>query len=109
MNFDNLTGKVLIAGFNTDKHLGIQTQYKLFSPRFGFAYQLFTNTVIRGGFGIFNAAGSGGGLYRMHRYPPFAINNAVTVNQFAANYSRVQDGFPRGVAPDFATASSNPV
>jgi len=110
MNFDNRTGKVLIAGFNTDKHLGIQTQYKLFSPRFGFAYQLSSNTVIRGGFGIFyNAQGSGGGLYRMHRYPPFAINNAVTANQFASNFGRVQDGFPRGVAPDFATASSNPV
>ena len=91
---------MLIAGFGTDKHLGIQTQYKPLSPRFGFAYQLSSNTVIRGGFGIFyNAQGSGGVVfYRMHRYPPFAINNAVTVNQFAANYGRVQAGrAPAGV------------
>jgi hypothetical protein len=110
MNLNNLTGKVLIAGFNTGRHLGIQTQYRLFAPRFGFAYQLLPGTVVRGGFGLFyNASGTGGGLYRMHRYPPFAVNNAVTVNQFAPNYSRVEDGLPPAVAPDFATVSANPV
>jgi hypothetical protein len=110
MNLNNLTGKVLIAGFNTDKHIGIQTQYKLLAPRFGFAYQLRSSTVLRGGFGLFyNAAGTGGGLFRMHRYPPFAVNNAVTVNQFAPNYSKVQDGLPPAVAPNFATVSNNPV
>lgn len=110
MNLNNLTGRVLISGFNTGRHLGIQTQWKLFAPRFGFAYQLLSNTVLRGGFGLFyNASGTGGGLYRMHRYPPFAVNNAMTVNQFAPNYRRVQDGLPPAVAPDFATVSNHPV
>src|SRR5579859_1953516 len=47
MNLNNQTGKVMIAGFNTDRHVGIQTQWKLFAPRFGFAYQLFPSTVLR--------------------------------------------------------------
>ena len=110
MNLNNLTGKVMIAGFNTDKHLGIQTQYKLFAPRFGFAYQLLSNTVVRGGFGLFyNASGTGGGLYRMHRYPPFAVNNAVTVNELAPNYQTVSQGLPPAVPFNFAAVSNNPV
>ena len=110
MNLNNLTGKVLIATFNTGRHVGIQTQYKLFAPRFGFAYQLLPSTVLRGGFGIFyNAAGTGGGLYRMHRYLPFAASDAVTVNELAPNYSKVQNGLPPAPSTDFATVSANPV
>ena len=40
MNLNNQTGKVMIAGYNTGRHVGINTQYKMFAPRFGFAYQL---------------------------------------------------------------------
>jgi hypothetical protein len=110
MNLNNLTGKIMIAGFNTGRHVGIQTQWKLLAPRFGFAYQLFRSTVLRGGFGLFyNAAGTGGGLYRMHRYLPFAASDAVTVNEFAPNYPKVQNGLPRAPSTDFATASNNPV
>jgi hypothetical protein len=110
MNLNNLTGKILIAGFNTGRHVGIETQRKLFAPRFGFAYQAMRNTVLRGGYGIFyNAAGTGGGLYRMHRYLPFAASNAVTVNEFSPAYKRVVDGLPGIPATDFATASNNPV
>ena len=110
MNFNNLTGKVMIAGFNTGRHVGILTQWKMFAPRFGFAYQLDRNTVLRGGFGIFyNANGSGGGLYRMHRYLPFAASDAVTVNELAANYPKVQQGLPPAPSSDFATVSANPI
>src|SRR5262249_53165187 len=84
LNLNEETGKVLIAAFNPGRHVGIQTQWKLFAPRFGFAYQLRRNTVARGGFGIFyNAAGTGGGLFRMHRYPPMAAVDSVTVNEFS--------------------------
>jgi hypothetical protein len=110
MNLNNLTGKVMIAGFNTGRHVGILTQWKMFAPRFGFAYQLFHNTVLRGGFGLFyNANGSGGGLYRMHRYLPFAASDAVTVNELAPNYPKVQQGLPPAPSTDFATVSNNPV
>jgi hypothetical protein len=110
MNLNNLTGKVMIAGFNTGRHVGILTQWKLFAPRFGFAYQLPRNTVLRGGFGIFyNAAGTGGGLYRMHRYLPFAASDAVTVNELSPAYPKVQNGLPPAPSTDFATVSNNPV
>ena len=110
MNLNNLTGKVMIAGYNSDPHVGILTQWTMFAPRFGFAYQLFRNTVLRGGYGIFyNANGSGGGLYRMHRYLPFAASDAVTVNELAANYRTVSQGLPPAPSTDFATVSNNPV
>src|SRR5262249_36845301 len=90
--------------------VGIHTQRKLLAPRFGFAYQLRRNTVVRGGFGIFyNAAGTGGGLFRMHRYLPFAASNAVTANEFSPSYKRVQDGLPPIPATAFATVTDNPV
>ncbi len=38
-NFNLSTGKVMIAGYNTDRRLGVQSYNKLFAPRFGFAYQ----------------------------------------------------------------------
>jgi hypothetical protein len=110
MNLNNLTGKVMIAGFNSGRHVGIQTQFKLFAPRFGFAYQVFRTTVVRGGYGIFyNANGSGGGLFRMHRYLPFAASDAVSVNELAANYPKVQAGLPPAPSTDFATVSNNPI
>ncbi len=110
MNLNNVTGKVMIANFNSGRHVGIETQYKLFAPRFGFAYQLMPNTVLRGGFGMFyNANGSGGGLYRMHRYLPFAASDAVTVNELAPNYPKVQGGLPPAPSTDFATVSNNPI
>jgi hypothetical protein len=110
MNLNNQTGKVMIAGFNTGRHVGINTQYKMFAPRFGFAYQLAHNTVLRGGFGLFfNANGSGGGLYRMHRYLPFAASDAVTVNELSPNYPKVQSGLPLPPSTDFATVSNNPI
>ncbi|MEP6534412.1 MAG: TonB-dependent receptor [Bryobacteraceae bacterium] len=110
MNFDIYTGKVKIAGFNSGQHVGIETPRKLFAPRFGFAYQPLKDTVVRGGFGIYyNASGSGGGLYRMHRYLPFAASNSASVNEFAAAYPTVSQGLPPIPSTDFATVSANPI
>jgi hypothetical protein len=68
------------------------------------------DTVLRGGFGIFyNAAGNGGGLYRMHRYLPFAAVDSLPINEFSSSYKRAQDGFPPVPSTDFATVSNNPV
>ena len=109
-NFNIDTGKVMIAGFNTDRRLGVRSYNGLFAPRFGFAYQARRTTVIRGGFGLFyNAQGSGGGLYRMHRMLPFAASTTIAVNEFTPNYRQIKDGLPLIPSTDFATVSNNPV
>ena len=58
---------------------------------------------------FYNAQGSGGGLYRMHRMLPFAASTTIAVNEFVANYRQVKDGLPPIPSTDFATVSNNPV
>ncbi|MBS1833048.1 MAG: TonB-dependent receptor, partial [Acidobacteria bacterium] len=48
-NFDVATGKLLIAGFNSDRHTNIKADRNNWAPRFGFAYRLSNKTVLRGG------------------------------------------------------------
>ena len=57
------TGKLLLAGVNSDRQVGVQNDGNNWAPRFGFAYQVRQHTVIRGGFGIFyNTQGNGSAL-----------------------------------------------
>ncbi len=94
-NFNTQTGKVLIAGVNSDANVGILAQHKMFAPRFGFAYQLDKKTVLRGGFGIFyNASGNGGALYRLHRQLPFGATTTVVINEQSSTYLTVAQGLP---------------
>ena len=109
-NFDVVTGKLLIAGFNTDAATGIKGDKNNFAPRFGFAYKALPGTVVRGGFGIFyNPAGSESALLRRHRQIPFGPINAEDINQFVANPRRVQDGLRPIPNLDFATVANNPI
>ncbi|MBC8165097.1 MAG: TonB-dependent receptor [Bryobacteraceae bacterium] len=109
-NFDVTTGKLLIAGFNTDDATGIQGYKKNFAPRFGFALQPRQGTVVRGGYGIFyNPAGSESQLLRRHRQLPFGPINAEDVNQFVANPRRVQAGFRPIPNLDPSVVANNPV
>src|SRR5262249_43346390 len=52
----NLPGAVVFGGQGQGRggfNRYFDTHYKNFAPRFGFAYQLTKNTVVRGGYGIF--------------------------------------------------------
>lgn len=108
-NFDPVTGKLLIAGFNTDKNTGIERDANNVAPRFGFAYRVHEGTVLRGGFGIFyNPAGSESVLMRRHRQLPFGPINVEDINQFNANPQRVQDGLRPIPNLDFDVVANNP-
>ncbi|MCC6536315.1 MAG: TonB-dependent receptor [Bryobacterales bacterium] len=109
-NFDLVTGKLLIAGFNTDRATGVVADGNNFAPRLGFAYRLRPGTVLRGGAGIFyNPAGSEGLLMRRHRQLPFGPINTVDINQFVANPRRVSQGLDPIPNLDPAVVANNPV
>jgi hypothetical protein len=94
-NFDPVTATVLIAGRNgVGKSAGVETWKSGFAPRFGFAYSLFSRTVIRGGFGIFyNTSGHGGNVLRLQRHVPFGPIYSFNPGNFFVS-RRVSDGFP---------------
>jgi hypothetical protein len=108
-NFDTQTGKVLIAGYNSDANVGILAQHKMFAPRFGFAYNLDSKTVVRGGFGIFyNASGNGGALYRLHRQLPFGATTTPIVNELSTTYTTVAEGLPVNPTLNVPSIVNNP-
>ncbi len=108
-NFDIISGKLLIAGFNADSNVAVEPDLNNLAPRFGFAYRLSSNTVIRGGYGIFyNTSGTGGLLLRRHRQLPFGPINVEDINFFDPNPRRMSDGFRPIPNLDFAVVADNP-
>jgi hypothetical protein len=106
-NFNLTTAKIDVAGRNgVDKYAGVMPYKRNFGPRFGFAYQLLTHTVVRGGFGLFyNPTGSEGGSLRLFRQLPFG--STVTIQPGDINPGpRVSDGFAPLVPVNFALADN---
>src|SRR5262249_20391310 len=104
-----VTGKLLIAGVNSDRRVGVLNDGNNWAPRFGFAYQLRPHTVVRGGFGIFyNTQGNGSALFRLHRQLPFGPSYSATVDHLPANPQGVQDGLPPILRGDNQTLINNP-
>ena len=106
-NFNLATAKIDIAGQNgVDKYAGVKPYYKNFGPRFGFAYQLMSHTVVRGGFGMFyNPTGSEGGSLRLFRQLPFG--STVTIAPGDINVGpRVSDGFAPLQPVNFSIANN---
>jgi hypothetical protein len=108
-NFDMATGKMRLAGFNSDSNVGVQPDRNNVAPRFGFAYQLRPTTVLRGGYGVYyNTQGHGGVAIRLQRQLPFGPINAENVNQFSASPRRVAQGFRPIPELDFETVANRP-
>jgi hypothetical protein len=106
-NFNLATAKIDVAGRNgVDKYAGVLPYKKNFGPRFGFAYQMLSHTVLRGGFGLFyNPTGSEGGSLRLFRQLPFG--STVTIAPGDINPGpRVSDGFAPLVPVNFALADN---
>ncbi len=72
-NFNPATATMQVAGQNgVSSTAGVQSDWKDFAPRFGFAYHPSSHTVVRGGFGLFyNPNGNGGTYLRGERTLPF--------------------------------------
>ncbi|MGH9684526.1 MAG: TonB-dependent receptor domain-containing protein [Candidatus Acidiferrales bacterium] len=64
-------------------------QYKRFAPRLGFAYQPFSKTVVRGGFGMFYDLFNG-----------INYENSTIANGLASQQSSAFVRFQKGIAPD---------
>jgi outer membrane receptor protein involved in Fe transport len=109
-NFDVVTGKLLIAGFNTDAATGIRADKNNFAPRLGFAWQATPSTVLRGGYGVFYNPGNSESVYmRRHRQLPFGPIVTADINQFNPTPRTVAQGFDPIPVLDFATVANNPV
>jgi hypothetical protein len=100
-NYDPLNNNLVLAGLGGNpSNLGMETRYRYFAPRTGFAYRVHNNTVIRGGFGIsytpfpdntyaynypirannsYQPAGSSG-------FTPAVLGDGVTVATFQAGF-----------------------
>ncbi|HMH00083.1 MAG TPA: TonB-dependent receptor, partial [Terriglobales bacterium] len=70
-----------------------------FAPRIGFAYQLASNTVVRGGAGIFY--GMNVATNFQYAGPSFSKFAPLyfTKDNFATQYATLEDPFPAGLAP----------
>jgi hypothetical protein len=94
-NFNPVTGKMDIPGRNgVNQTADVMPFRKDFGPRFGFAYQLFDRTVIRGGAGLFyNASGSEAINMRLARNVPFGLTVSNSFGDINPG-GTVQQGFP---------------
>jgi hypothetical protein len=108
-NFNPVSGKIDIAGNNgVGANADVQPYYKNFGPRFGFAYQVLTHTVIRGGFGLFyNPTGSEAGALRLFRNSPFGNTVSISPGDITVPpNARVSNGFPAPPTLDFSVVNN---
>jgi len=77
------------------------TDYNDFGPRFGFAYQLFNKTVIRGGYGIFystvRSGAAGTGPIGYQGYDQTTNWYALNPSDGATPFSTLSNPFPQGI------------
>jgi carboxypeptidase family protein len=100
-NYDPVNDQLVLAGVGSNpSNLGMETQYRYFAPRTGFAYRVRNNTVIRGGFGIsytpfpdntyaYNYPVRANNSYQpvgSSAFTPAVLGDGVTVATFSAGF-----------------------
>jgi hypothetical protein len=96
-SFSLADGKVVQAGTGRYGANLVQYNYKLFEPRFGFAYKLGQKTVVRGGYGIYgNAPTSFAGIGNLFYNVP--MRNPQTFNSSTAVPLQLSNPFPTNVS-----------
>jgi hypothetical protein len=94
----NLKGLLRWVGEENSKNQQ-STPMTDFAPRFGFAFKVTSNSVLRGGYGIFfaprNIQGNGSGAIEAFRDTPFvgSIDGGLT------NANRLSNPYPQGILP----------
>ncbi|HEY6345892.1 MAG TPA: TonB-dependent receptor [Bryobacteraceae bacterium] len=118
-NFDPANGGSIVtasSGSLYDRAL-VQPQKLDFSPRFGFAYQLTPQTVLRGGYGIFYVPfDRAGSENQLALNPPAFINNTLSLQATATQpVFPLNSGFPASFLnpadvtyPDLHIRATNP-
>jgi len=100
-NFNLATGKLLVAGQNSNGRRLRDFDADNVSPRMGVAYVLTSDhkTVLRSGFGVsYVQAGQGGG--QLYKNLPFFFSQVIATDQNGLPAIRISDGLPTPVPPD---------
>jgi Carboxypeptidase regulatory-like domain/TonB dependent receptor len=91
-------GEIFMSPSNRNN---FNTDYGDIGPRFGFAYELFNKTVIRGGYGIFfstvKGGASGTGALGWQGYDEITNWFALNPSDGATPFGRLSNPFPNGV------------
>jgi hypothetical protein len=106
-NLDPVTGVVELAGKDGAPRNFVPTDYLNFAPRFGFAYAVTPDTVLRGGYGL-SYVNANNFVSYIGANPPYT-QSFTLVNLSFTNYQAINllsQGLPTGLAP--TTANFNP-
>lgn len=116
-NFDFPTGKFYIAGVNSGPRAGIHWQTDAFEPRVGFSWSPSATKrwAVRGGYGIYHAAGWNQGTQGLWLNPPYEVEtnnfgddiNPSSTTTLAQGFT--QPPFSTNPATFFGNVSSQPL
>lgn len=111
-NISTVYGGVLFAGHNGQPNDAYNTDYTNLGPRFGFAYQLNSKTVVRGGYGIMYSVGLEGGStvgYSQSTGYTASLNGGLTPDNYFASGNPFPNGIitPLGAAGGLLTGVGN--
>ncbi|WP_158750067.1 TonB-dependent receptor [Acidobacterium sp. S8] len=112
-NYDPTNNTLVIAGVGGNpSNLGMETRYRYFAPRLGFAYRASEQTVVRGGFGI-SYMPFPDNTYA-YNYPVRANNSYQPIGSYTAavlddgSIATFQAGFPAPKPIDVPTSGILP-
>jgi hypothetical protein len=82
-NFDFRNDRLLVAGVNASRTANVRSDLNNFAPRFGYAYQINSKLVARGGFGVFyNLSDPTGAFNRIANNPPLLLQQTQTASTY---------------------------
>lgn len=95
-------GQNLVGGFrfaDSNQRSPYDLYKRQFGPRLGFAYQLLSNTVVRGGYGLFWIPAATTEVTGDVRAPAWAISTQAVASLDGGNtpYDKLDNPFPKGI------------